>query len=104
MKGAAMNISVAIPLLLCATAIAQAPVPRNGYIPDEKTAIRVAEAILSPIYGEQQIKSEQPFHATLANGVWVVEGSLPAKYELGGVASVRIDKKTGAVLSYIHGK
>jgi len=90
-------------MLLCTTAVAQAPPPRDGYIPDEKTAIRVAEAILFPLYGERQIKSEEPFHAKLANGIWTVEGSLPAGYD-GGVASIRIDKKTGSVLSYIHGK
>jgi len=32
---------------------AEAPgvVPKNGFVPDEKTAIAIAEAILIPIYG-----------------------------------------------------
>ena len=91
-------------LLFTSTALAQAPTPKNGFISDEGTAIKVAEAILSPIYGEQQIISERPFHATITNGVWLVEGSLPKGYDTGGVATIRIDKQTGAVISYIHGK
>ena len=82
---------------------AQAPTPKPGFIPDEKTEIKVAEAILSSIYGDQQIISKRPFHARLQNGVWTVAGSLPSGME-GGVATIRIDQHTGAVLSYIHGK
>jgi len=53
-------------------------VPKNGFVPDEKTAVAVAEAILSPIYGQDQIVHERPFHAELdGNDVWKVEGSLP---------------------------
>jgi hypothetical protein len=94
---------LAVLLMLTSAALAQAPAPKNGFIPDEATAIKVAEAILSPIYGEKQILSERPFHATLSGGIWTVAGSLPKGWD-GGVATIRIDKKTGAVLSYIHGK
>jgi hypothetical protein len=90
-------------MLFATTLAAQAPTPKNGFIPDEHTAILVAEAILSPIYGEDNIKGERPFHATLTQGVWTVEGSLPPGWD-GGVAMIRIDQRTGAVLSYIHGK
>jgi hypothetical protein len=97
------RIATTLTFLLCSASLAQAPQPKNGFIPDEQTAIKVAEAILSPIYGEKQIASEHPFHATLHEGVWTIEGSLPAGWE-GGVASIRIDKKSGAIISYIHGK
>jgi hypothetical protein len=90
-------------LMLCSIANTQAPGPARGYIPDEKTAVRVGEAILSPIYGDDQIRHEEPFHATLNDGVWTVSGSLPPNSD-GGVAVIRLDKKTGAVISYIHGK
>jgi hypothetical protein len=95
---------LALILMLTSAAFAQAPAPKNGFIPDETTAIKVAEAILAPIYGEKQILSERPFHATLTDGAWTVSGSLPAKWDVGGVATIRIDKQTGAVISYIHGK
>ena len=51
--------------------------PKDGFVPDEKTAIRITEAVLSPIYGEQKIASERPFSAKLKSGVWVVTGNLP---------------------------
>ena len=86
-----------------AAAIAQAPMPDKGYVPDEKTAVRVAEAVLSPIYGEEKIIGERPFHGVLKDGVWTVSGTLPEGWE-GGTAMVRIDKKTGAILSHIHYK
>jgi hypothetical protein len=82
---------------------AQARFSGNAYIPDENTAIRIAEKKLSIIYGEQQINSEHPFHAHLKNGIWTVSGSLPANM-LGGVATIRLDKQTGKVISYIHGQ
>jgi len=50
--------------------------PKDGFVPNEKTAIRIAEAVLTPIYGEKQIKSEEPFSAKLHDGVWTVEGSI----------------------------
>jgi hypothetical protein len=90
-------------VLLYSCAFAQAPAPKNGFVPDERTAVRIAEAVLSPIYGEETIVHERPFHATLNNGVWTVEGSL-AQNMVGGTARIRVDKQTGAILSYIHGK
>jgi hypothetical protein len=61
------------------------------------------EAILVPIYGEEQVKSELPLSAKLEGNVWVVIGSLPDGAE-GGVAEVRISKRTGEILGAIHGK
>jgi hypothetical protein len=49
-------------------------VPKEGFVPNEKTAIRIAEAVLGPIYGEDQIAKERPFAATLKGGVWTIEG------------------------------
>ena len=76
--------------------------PPNGFVPDEKTAIRIAEAVLTPIYGERQIESERPFIATLRGDVWAVTGYLPPG-TLGGVAEIRISKKSGKILSVTHG-
>jgi hypothetical protein len=77
--------------------------PKEGYVPDERTAIRIAEAILVPIYGAEQIKSELPLSAKLRDDVWVVTGNLPAGAD-GGVAEVRISKRTGEILGVTHGK
>src|SRR5437879_8979713 len=40
-------------------------VPPNGFVPDSGTAVRVAVAVWIPIYGASQIRSEQPYVATL---------------------------------------
>ncbi len=76
--------------------------PRNGFVPDERTAIRIAEAVLSAIYGEKQIKSEEPFSAKLQNGVWTVSGTIAEGVE-GGVAEIKISKRTGTIISVTHG-
>jgi hypothetical protein len=77
--------------------------PPQGYIPDERTAIAVAEAVLVPIYGAEQIAHERPFHGVLRGDVWEVSGSLPRGW-VGGVALVRIDKEDGRILRVTHGK
>jgi hypothetical protein len=77
--------------------------PKDGFVPDEKTAVRVAEAVLSPIYGEEKILSERPFSAKLKGDVWTVTGSLPEGMA-GGVAEVKISKRTGEILGVTHGK
>ena len=79
--------------------------PTDGYVPNEKTAILIAEAVLYPIYGEKKIKSERPFKASLKNGVWIVEGTFnKPKGWLGGVALVEISKESGCILRVIHEK
>jgi len=76
--------------------------PKNGFVPDEKTAIRIAEAVLTAIYGEKQINSEEPFSAKLHNGVWTVEGSIAEGVE-GGVAIIKLSKENGTIISVTHG-
>ena len=81
--------------------------PAGGYVPDAKTAIRIAVAVWSPIYGEQEIQGERPFHASLKRGGWTVTGSMPSKPGViihGGVALARIAKADGRILQIIHGK
>ena len=79
-------------------------IPKKGFVPDEKTAITVAEAVLIPIYGEKLIASERPFHAVLnGKGVSTVQGSLPDGWA-GGVATVRLQRQDGRILYVMHGK
>jgi hypothetical protein len=83
--------------------------PEDGYVPDEgfvsskEVAIKIAVAVWEPIYGAEKIAKEKPYRATLADGVWTVEGSLP-KGKKGGVALARIAKKDGRILRVTHGK
>ena len=75
--------------------------PKDGFVPDAATAVRIAEAVLIPIYGEQKVASERPFKATLQDGVWTVVGTLPPNF-MGGTALVRIAKADGRILYLIH--
>jgi len=79
-------------------------VPPNGFVPDSGTAVRVAVAVWIPIYGASQIRSEQPYVATLKDGVWTVTSTLPRQYNLGGVAMARISKRDGRILFVLHGR
>jgi len=76
--------------------------PKDGFVPNEDTAIRIAEAVWLPIYGEE-IYGEKPFKAVLEEGVWIVTGSLPEGH-LGGVAIAEISKEDGRILRVSHGK
>ena len=94
---------VSISIMLASVSQRHSVVPSNGFVPDEKTAIKIAEAVWIPIYGERQIQSEKPFVASLKNGVWTVEGSLPKGW-VGGVAIAEISKRDGRILRVSHGK
>ncbi len=86
--------------------------PKDGFVPDSMTAIKVAEAVLIPVYGKDKIDSERPFKATLDNGVWTVDGTLHCSdgkggvttHCVGGTAEVKLSKADGRVLWMIHYK
>jgi hypothetical protein len=77
--------------------------PKAGFVPDETTAVRIAEAVLIPIYGQKQIESERPFSGKREGDVWKVEGDMPHE-DFGGVAEVWIDSRDGRILRMTHGK
>src|SRR5271165_6388240 len=102
--------------LLCAvlavSALGQGYKPKSGYVPDSRTAVKIAEAVLIPIYGEKQIQSERPFTAKLKDDVWIVTGTLYCPDGKGGtttscdggVAEVHISKSDARVLHMMHGQ
>ena len=75
--------------------------PAAGYVPDSETAIAIATAVLTPIYGKPTIDAEKPWKAGLKDGVWTVVGTFNGKGE-GGEAIVQIDKRTGAIKFVTH--
>ncbi len=95
-----------IVFLVCSSALAEKQqhtyMPEEGYVPNARTAIKIAEAIWLPIYGAG-IYGKKPFVAKLNNDVWVVQGSLPVQM-VGGVPVAEISKKTGKVLRVSHGQ
>lgn len=74
----------------------------NEYVPNAETAIKIAEAVLLPIYGEE-IYKERPFTAEQSGDTWIIKGSLPKGYA-GGVAEVEISMSDGEILKVTHSK
>jgi hypothetical protein len=99
-------------VLLLTTTSLFSSAPKRDYVPDEKAAVVIGEAVLKPIYGEKQIIGEEPFHATLKEGVWTVTGTLTCSDGKGGrtnscnggVAVLTLSKEDGRILSVIHYK
>jgi hypothetical protein len=81
-------------------------VPPQGFVPDKNTAIRIAEAVLDPIYGEDKIKAEEPLDARLneVGDTWIVWGHLPKPANRGGAAYIEISKADARILRVTHGK
>jgi len=78
--------------------------PNEGFVPNEETAIKIAEAVWIPIYGEN-IYEKQPFQAIYdeKNKVWNVTGNL-LDGMLGGVPEIAISKDDGRILYVNHSK
>jgi hypothetical protein len=98
-------------LLFVSLALGQASAKRE-YVPDEETAVKIAEAVLTPVYGKAKIESERPFTGKLKDGVWEVSGTLHCPNSdghdtvgcKGGVAVVKISKSDARIISMIHYK
>lgn len=77
-------------------------IPNDGFVPNKETAIRIAEAILIPIYGKV-IENQKPFIVELKdNSIWIVQGTL--KTTKGGVFYIEIQKSDCKILLLKHSK
>ena len=79
----------------------------GGLVPDEQTAIKIAEAVLFPIYGEKIIRDEKPYVVKLAGGKWSIDGSMPKSKPdnpvVGGTFHIVISQRDAQVLEIGHG-
>ena len=78
-------------------------IPSEGLVPDEQTAISIAVAVWSPIYGQDNIAKQKPYQVFLVDGYWVVSGSLP-KRMVGGTAKIVISREDGRIINISHDK
>lgn len=75
----------------------------KGFVPDESTAVKIAEAIWLPIYGKD-IYELRPFRGQLqGDSVWFVSGTLPKGMD-GGVPYAWILRKDCRVIGVGHEK
>lgn len=77
--------------------------PETGFVPDAATAIGVATAVLTPVYGPGPIERQKPLLAVLTDDVWSVRGQL-ADGALGGVASISINQRDGRIVRMTHSR
>lgn len=75
---------------------------KNCYVPNEKTALLIAEAIFKEFY-PKSAESCKPYFISLKDSVWIVKGSLNPKVK-GGVPLIEISMKDGKILHLEHGK
>ena len=102
------NVLLLLALLFsqAAHAVGEA-VEREVFVPDDKTAIAIAKAVLIPIFGEtfdehrkrHPISKTHNFYATSYQDMWVVEDAPPARNQWSEpILRVEIDKKRGCIL------
>ena len=82
--------------------------PEKGWVPNEATAIKVAEAVWLPVFGDE-IYDYWPFTATLSeDSIWTVQGTLENISSnvlvAGGVPFVEIRKSDCKILILYHGE
>lgn len=77
-------------------------IANNCYVPNEKTALLIAEAIFKEFY-PKSVESCKPYFISLKDSVWIVRGSLKPRVK-GGVPLIEISMKDGRILHLEHGK
>lgn len=77
------------------------PMPRQGIVPDEAIAVKIAAVVLPENFGADVVDKFLPYHAQLKDGVWTVYGTLKPSSR-GGTPMMRIRKKDGKVLGLWH--
>jgi hypothetical protein len=79
----------------------KSPLPPQGVIPDEATAVKVAEVVFPPIFGSEEVAKYLPYHAQFKDGVWTIYGTLK-RGSRGGTPQMTIQKKDGKVIEVWH--
>ena len=73
------------------------PGPRDGYVPDRETAVKIAEVILSRLYGEKTILASRPYKVVEDDNIWWICGTVP-EGSMGTAFRIAISRQTAAVL------
>jgi hypothetical protein len=77
----------------------------RDYVADEKTAERIAEAVLISLYGRERVSTEKPLHVESAGkDLWLVQGVIRNPEATGGNFGVWINKHSGCLSIIEHMK
>jgi hypothetical protein len=80
------------------TAIAQIDPPANGFVPDADTAIKIAKAILLPIYGQERLQKWDHVAAIQSSETWEITLAQDYPRMAGGAVIVILSRGDGRVL------
>ena len=72
--------------------------PHPDYVPDEKTAVLIAEAVLIAQFGQDRVNAQLPLHVvSTSKEAWLVQGTLHELHGPGGNFGVWVNKHTACV-------
>jgi len=98
-------LMVVLSLATCVAFAKEPPKPHPDYVPDEKTAERIAEAVLVSQYGQERVGAQLPLRAvSTSKDLWLVQGAIHEPHGPGGNFGVWINKHTGCVSVIEHMK
>jgi hypothetical protein len=97
----AISLFLLIPMYAATNGTHNPTLPAQGIVPDETTAVKIAEAVLPPIFGKEEVARYEPYHAQLKDGVWTVYGTLKPGSR-GGTPQMTVQKKDGKVIEVWH--
>jgi hypothetical protein len=84
-------------------AAGQTPKKHRDYVPDEKTAVQIAQAVLAAQFGEERVKAQLPLQASNSYGdVWIVQGTEPGPPHKGGGLAVMINRHSGCIVNVME--
>ena len=98
---------VALILVTSLALSGQSQVRHRDYVPDEKTAEKIADAVLVGQYGEARVEKLRPLHVeSVSKDSWLVQGLEQGKGvpEKGAGVGVWINKHSGCVQVMDHMK
>ncbi len=71
------------------------------YVPDDKTAVQIAEAVLVAQFGQERVNAQLPLRAvSTSKNAWLVQGAVKDKEgrtQVGGAFGVWVNKHTGCL-------
>lgn len=73
-------------------------------IKNTETALAIAEPILASKYGQSKINRQKPLKAIKVDNFWIVDGTLPSRFNVGGTATVILRATDGKVILLTHYK
>ncbi|HEX7285750.1 MAG TPA: hypothetical protein VF532_06175 [Candidatus Angelobacter sp.] len=56
------------------------PLPPQGIVPDEETAVNIAKTVFARIFTSEEIAKYNPYHVQFKDGVWTVYGYAQARF------------------------